>query len=359
MDQSTRQMPFLPSAPVPTAISSYAFVIAQALDTYGIDSAQLLGELGLTGRLNEDPLNRLTQSELARLFSASVERTGDPYFGLTVARHMRFFTFHALGHALVASSTLMDYCLRLERYSRIASLAVRIHVDASEEEVALRFCYPAPVCAESEDAGMGFVVRSMGELATPKITPLRIELHRPMPPAGDAPFRALMRAPVSFSHRDGRIVFARIDMQKPLSGAAPDLASVNDAISRAYLARLDIGDFLLLATQKITELLPSGLCSRMTVADALGLTPTLLKSRLALQGTSFRQLEDRTRQTLALAYLRQPWRSLKEVTFLLGMDNPSNFARAFQRWTGMSPTAFRAGRAAGIPAERGGAPCEP
>jgi AraC-like DNA-binding protein len=33
---------------------------------------------------------------------------------------------------------------------------------------------------------------------------------------------------------------------------------------------------------------------------------------------------------------------VNEITFLLGFSEPANFSRAFKRWTGRSPSAFRA-----------------
>jgi AraC-like DNA-binding protein len=39
--------------------------------------------------------------------------------------------------------------------------------------------------------------------------------------------------------------------------------------------------------------------------------------------------------------VQQRTRSITEITFLLGFTDTSNFTRAFKRWTGLSPTAFR------------------
>jgi CubicO group peptidase (beta-lactamase class C family) len=56
----------------------------------------------------------------------------------------------------------------------------------------------------------------------------------------------------------------------------------------------------------------------------------------------FQKLLDDTRRDLASSYVRQGTRSVTEITFLLGFTDTSNFTRAFKRWTGMSPTEFKA-----------------
>jgi AraC-like DNA-binding protein len=122
------------------------------------------------------------------------------------------------------------------------------------------------------------------------------------------------------------------------------LAQLNDNVANQYLARLDKTDVVTGVTLKIIELLPSGDCSREKVAEALCMSPATLQVRLAKRGTNFLQLMDDTRRELACNYMQQRTRSVTEITFVLGFTSTSNFARAFKRWTGLSPTQFREDR---------------
>ena len=67
-----------------------------------------------------------------------------------------------------------------------------------------------------------------------------------------------------------------------------------------------------------------------------------LQLKLAQRGTTFQDLLSETRHELALRYLAQRALSVTEITFLLGFTDTSNFTRAFKRWTGSSPTLYRA-----------------
>jgi AraC-like DNA-binding protein len=66
-----------------------------------------------------------------------------------------------------------------------------------------------------------------------------------------------------------------------------------------------------------------------------------LKRRLADQGTSFSALLDEVRRDRATLLLRAGELSVDEIGARLGYSDPANFARAFRRWTGSSPRAFR------------------
>jgi AraC-like DNA-binding protein len=77
------------------------------------------------------------------------------------------------------------------------------------------------------------------------------------------------------------------------------------------------------------------------VARHLGTSPRSLQRRLAGQNTTFRQLVDAVRLDMARVLLRETDLAVGEVARRLGYRTPSGFARAFARWTGRSPRAFR------------------
>jgi AraC-like DNA-binding protein len=76
------------------------------------------------------------------------------------------------------------------------------------------------------------------------------------------------------------------------------------------------------------------------------MSPRTLQRKLADANTTYVQLVDDTRKDLALRYIEDPSRSLTDITFSLGFAQPSAFTRAFKRWTGLSPSDYRANRLA-------------
>ena len=91
-----------------TTIASYALAIQKALEANGFDAGDLFDAVGLDRTPGNDPLDRLTTAQVAEIFNESVKRSGNPAFGLTVARFLHPSSVHALGYALLASSTLRD-----------------------------------------------------------------------------------------------------------------------------------------------------------------------------------------------------------------------------------------------------------
>ena len=66
-----------------------------------------------------------------------------------------------------------------------------------------------------------------------------------------------------------------------------------------------------------------------------------LSRRLADEGTTYAEVVDQLRRSLALQYMKDPGMSLSQMAWLLGYEGSTSFNHAFRRWTGRSPSAAR------------------
>ena len=76
-------------------------------------------------------------------------------------------------------------------------------------------------------------------------------------------------------------------------------------------------------------------------AEIAQTSPRSLRRWLAQEGTSWRQVVDRVRLEACAPLLLSPSITLAEISARLGYSDPAHFTRAFQRWTGESPSAYR------------------
>lgn len=324
-----------------TTTGAYTQAIARALALKGVDSARVFAAAGLTARSSNDPMRRVPVSQMSQLFRLCVEATGDPAFGLSVARSMHVSSLHALGFSLMASHTLMDFAHRLERHFRMLTEVARIEVRTERDRVALATIDIARSCAETQDAWIGFLARFVRLLTDDEVDPLHVELMHAAPATGPAPYEAFFACPVSFGRPDNVLVFSRERFERPLDGSCPDLVQLHDKVAAEYIARLDRNDIVARVRSQIVERLESAQCDRDTIARELGMAPATLARKLVQRGSSFHEILGDTRRGLALAYLQEAHLPVTEIAFRLGFTDQSNFTRAFKRWTGQAPTAFR------------------
>ncbi|WP_259068594.1 helix-turn-helix transcriptional regulator [Mucilaginibacter sp. X4EP1] len=84
-----------------------------------------------------------------------------------------------------------------------------------------------------------------------------------------------------------------------------------------------------------------GILSLEEIAANFNISPRTLQRRLKDEEVSFQQLTDNARQYLAVQALKQGGHAIKEIAWMLGYNELSAFSRAFKRWTGISPDAYR------------------
>lgn len=325
-----------------TTIASYTLAIQKALEANGYEASDVFAAAGLDHTPGQDPMERLTTSQVAALFRESVKRSGNPAFGLTIARFMHPSSVHALGYALLASATLRDACERLVSFFRIASSQGAYHIEETEN----RFCLVLEVIAEGVafetiDTWNAFIIRVFRMIHRPDFAPLSVQLARPRPEGYEDLYTRSFHVPVTFDAPNCIICIDPAEMDVPLVGGNRELASEHDRILQNYLAALDEADIVNRVKRIILQHLPSENCTKQRVASELAMSSSALQQKLAGLDTSFQDLLNQVRKSLALDYMEQSRISITEMSFMLGFRDTSSFTRAFRRWTGKSPRDYR------------------
>lgn len=325
-----------------TVIGSYGLAVQNALETLGYDASDLYRRAGIETKPSNDPLARLSPKEIEVLLHEGVKATGNPSFGLTVARFAHPSTLHALGYAVLASNSLRDCCERLKRYFRLATGQGELRTREDESCYYLSsHSYSGTIAPEAIDTWHAFVVRIFRTLYRPDFSPHWVKLQRPHPHGYEEVYQKAFHAPVSFDADYSELCLPLEDMDAPLVGGNREIANQFDQLVENYLTELDKTDIVTKARQAIIEQLPSGQCSRQGVATKLGVSSSALQLRLAREGTSFQALLDDVRKSLALTYMEQKRIPITEIAFLIGFADTSSFSRVFRKWTGSSPSEYR------------------
>lgn len=326
-----------------TTISSWAAVVVKTIESYGYNPDDMLKNAGIHKKVLENPDERISADKMARLWRVAVETTKDPCFGLKAASNVRPTTFHALGFALMVSSSMHDALERLQRFSRIVSDVTEVRFEPVGDTMAV-YLNPTDqsthLADEAFDMIMAAVVSFARTLIDGEFNPVKVEMIRKKPLDPDT-FGTFFQSPVVYSSAHNCICFNAQDMKKPFHSANAEIARQNDQIVVEYLARFDKSRISHLVHEKLIELLPLGEPSIEKLARAMGMTPRSLRRHLSKENAGYRGILDDIRQYLATQYLEQRHLSILEVAFRLGYSDSSNFTRAFKRWFRVSPKHYR------------------
>ena len=328
-----------------TALRGFVSVIADGLrDEYGIDPAPLLDELGISLRDTSRPGSRIEVRKLREMWQRAYELTGDPDVGLKIGRGCGPEDFYVLGHSWFASETLGDALARFVRYNNIINtIPAPMSLDRENGVYRLSRSYsdiedrPPEIVADAGYAALLTLCESVKERPVRVQRVERIEAESIHPGA----FEALVGCPVTWGNEEAAMYFAAEEIEAPLHFAIPDVAEATDRIAERYLESLDQNMVATQVRRLLIQMLPSGAADQESVASMMHRSTSTLQRQLSAEETSYRQVLEATRRSMAREYLRKGEHSQAHVAYLLGFSDQSNFGRAFRRWTGKSPGQYQ------------------
>jgi AraC-like DNA-binding protein len=189
------------------------------------------------------------------------------------------------------------------------------------------------------DGAMAIGRNIMLSLCGPAWKPMEVHF-RHAPPEDVTPYRQLFQAPVVFNAERTALVFRTQWLSAPVPGADGQLRRHFQGYVDAMANRLERGfEGKVYAT--VQRLLVKDRCTLDALALQLGLQPRTLNRRLQDAGTSFRALQNQARHDLAREMLRDTTSDIAAIAGLLGYTSASAFVRAFARWEGQPPAAWR------------------
>lgn len=325
-------------------LTSWTRALIRALEANGFDALALANEAGIPLDALDDPEQRVPLDASTRLWRAAVEITGDPAIGLDVSRHVRATTFHGLGQAFLASTSLAVALDRSARHSNLVYGPSVATAGPSPEGFSYTLTWsegavtPAP---EAVDAVMAAIVRSARFMLDRSVNPKILRFEREAPPAEVRHrYDAVFRCPLVFGHHSTQLVYDAEVAHRRVPTAHAGVAELSESAVVAYLARISTSSIADRVRRVLAEMLPSGEPGIAAVARQLDRSARTLQRQLEEEGTSFRDVLNDLRLEMAKAYLRDGQHTIAEVTFLLGYSETAAFSRAFKRWTGVAPSRY-------------------
>jgi AraC-like DNA-binding protein len=310
-----------------------------------VDGSDLLRSVGLDP---DDPLDvaeRISDDAYYGLLERiAAEMDSAHELPLRVGPLMRPDDYGALGLAWKSAPTIRSSLERVERYCRLWTDNLTYEIDdrddgvdfvlhrSGERRLGMRL---------SNEATLASATSLIRQTSSPRFRPSAVSLKHAAPRSTSAHER-YFGCPVHFGCDRDALSLSREALARPNQLA-------DDGISRFLLSHLDaelgtLGNetaIEFLVERELSRSLSEGIPRMEDVARRLAMSERTLHRRLSQRGVTFKTLVDATRRHVAENLLRDSRYTATEVAFLTGFSEQSAFNRAFKRWTGQTPTAYR------------------
>lgn len=321
--------------------ATYVRLLYEYLERKGVDAARLLGEPApapagaVPGRY---PVQRWRQH-----LEKAARHLGDDDLGLHLGRSVTPRHFGVMGYVLLACGTLGAALTRLHRYQRLVYDVSPLRIDSQGDAVTLEWGTengrPGRLVDETAITALVQFARDVTGIADAAVQAVHFVNE---PPATSAPYRRYFGGEVRWQQDATRVRLPLSLLSRPLRQPDEALLDLLEQQAARLLADLpQAGDLEQAVRRAVAATVRDGEVDLDRIANALHTSPRTLHRRLDALGLGFRELRDDTRRRLAEQHLADHGMGIAEVALLLGYSEQSAFTRAFKRWTGVTPKAFR------------------
>jgi AraC-like DNA-binding protein len=339
---------------LPTVTGFAARHAIAALRRHNIATAPLLRRAGLPEHDfgDSNPLHhRVPAAGQAKFLNYAAEAMNDTAFGLHLAEQADPRDAGILFYVASGAQSLGEALTLFARYFRIVNEAVRLKLTQKPEGIDLEVEFtgvPRHSLRHNAEFGIAVILKALREVTRRNICPTRAAFAH----ARNSDLREFERfylCPVEFGRaaHEGALSdlleFSNEALAIPLfTTDVKLLEALQPFCDMAAKERATANGTLRSAVEnEVEKRLPRGRSEKPSVAKALALSARTLSRRLADEGTTYEEVVDQLRRTLALQYIKDRGISIAQIAWLLGYEGSTSFNHAFKRWTGRSPFVVR------------------
>lgn len=322
-----------------------------AAEHKGLDFNKALNESGLSHLLPlfEDHHSgaRIELEEVGALLRGVWLQLGDEASGF-LSRPLKPGYFSMLCHAIITATNLRRSLLRTARFISLISDDLQLELQESGDEARLLIHYKNPHSLDETffvtSLFVLFIRLSCWMINQPMLLE-RIQFRFPQPVFHDE-YGLMFPCRHDFSQAQNCVAFSRRLLALPVQQDSETLVGFLKHAPESLLTQFRADDSL---TAQVKRLLLQrhGMQTELEnlsfdeVSEELNMTTHTLRRRLKEEGNSFQEIKDSLRRDRALVLLDKTDTTIQSIATTLGFSEPAAFNRAFKKWTGLTPGAFR------------------
>lgn len=322
----------------------YAALLVDLLKEQGIELDTLLAGTGIEADALRQIDGRLSARQYMALVRNARRLSRDPALAFRLGLQLKLSTHGFLGFAAMSASTLGEALELAAKYFRTRFEFIGLLYYRQQGHGVLEMCEVMPI-GDAYPFMVETFMTSLGVMSFNLLgqVPPDIEVRRTCakPPHFEEAMRMFSSRPVRFNDTVDQILIPEAWLRRPLSLSDPVARQLAEAQCERELQTIREHDDLVYRVTRALKDSDDPWPGLEQVARQLHMSPRTLKRRLQAEGTRFQAVVDAVRLEQARLLLSETAKSLDAIAAILGYSDTSNFNRAFRRWQGMTPAAYR------------------
>lgn len=307
-----------------------------------LDIRRVLGAANLDRELMQSARARIPAAAYSRMWVELADLMDDEFFGLD-SHGLRRGSFALMTRAAVSAHNFEHALRRILRFLHVTLDDFRGELIRTDGEARI-VLHDGGVLRRLFGYGTWFIlIHGLACWLVHRRIPLRELQFRCPPPADDSHYRTRFCQNVVFNGASTHIVFdsALLDLEIAETAETVD-AFLREAPGNLLVQYRNESSTSAIVRRRLRSQSPDQWPELDRLAQDLHVSGTTLQRRLQQEGLSYQRLKDDLRRDIAIDLLVADSMTVSEVAVRTGFQEASAFHRAFKKWTGVSPGAYRA-----------------
>lgn len=313
--------------------------VLDELRARGVNEEELSDVVGVPPNVLRDPTQLLPANQIYDALHRASELTGDHQMCFRLGQGMASGSWAPVVPLLLENDTVIDFISEFSAMAEKQGRAARYKLEVEGKYALLALHRPSSANVNSSYADamaagffIGILKNSLGHAWD--IRKVSIVLQNPdLLPDSEVP-----KSSVLLGKKGVNIRFPA----RCLGGAMPKPKTFATGPRLKGNARSELE-----LNERVRQIIKPQIANRKfgpaQVAEALGLERWKLQELLSESGTSVSALRDEVKTAEAVKRLRSSSDTIERIAADLGYTDSANFARAFRKWRGVSPSELRNG----------------
>lgn len=328
----------------PTVDRRFLRNAVDAVERLGVDVEAACARAGIAWPFAGDS-DRIDLTLVAPMYELITRESGDPAWLYRAVNEASLAGAGTLFQLLLCCDTLYDAFRLGCRYSAIATDVAAFSFHERDQHIDLFITANPEVPVSLEQIEVAVFIPSRYQRLVPAASgALLVEaMFRHEPRFAPGQYEAHFGCPVRFGATHNGLRLSRAALATPLTGADANRQSYYRSVAERYECQaLAVGNLVERVQLLFMQRMAFGEPDVDEIATLLAMSRRSLQRKLLEAGSNWRDATDAARLRVARRELGNPARPLHEVALLTGYADTRAFLRAFRRWTGLTPSQYRA-----------------
>lgn len=322
--------------------------IPELLQEFGVRLGDVLADCQLPPDLFNDDDGTVTYLELERLLLTCERHAQCDHFGFLVGQQTRLAHLGLAGQVALCQATAGKALRSLADHFNLHNTAATVSLIDTGTYLRLAYAIAETGLTDTRHLQLGSVAVAFNvlqDLLGPAWSPIGVTFAC-SPTVNPRLLRRHFRASVQFDAAESAVLFARHWLDEPLPEVDPAVRRRVFARMRDHRSRM-LADFPSILRGILRKRLLLGWFSMDEIAAQLSMHRRTLDRHLQRHGACYGELLEAVREDAARQLLRDTRMPIQRIAESVRFSSAANFATAFRRRSGMTPSEYRRRAAAG------------